>query len=88
MEALQLLNERQVSTILGISIASLRRWRLLGTGPRFIKVGASVRYLPDDVTAWLQSRPSGGEHFFPTGKRETARTDRRGPALGDGVRLR
>ena len=58
----QLLNEHGVSGLLGVSVATVRRWRLLRQGPKFIKVGkASVRYRPEDVTTWLQSRPSGGE---------------------------
>jgi predicted DNA-binding transcriptional regulator AlpA len=55
-----LLDERDVSRITGISLASLRRWRLLNTGPRFIRAGALVKYSPEDLTAWLTSRPSGG----------------------------
>jgi predicted DNA-binding transcriptional regulator AlpA len=55
-----LLNEGQVAQLLGISVASLRRWRLLRQGPKYIKVGSAVRYKPDDVTAWIDSRPSGG----------------------------
>jgi predicted DNA-binding transcriptional regulator AlpA len=57
-----LLNEVQVAQMLGISKASLRRWRLLGKqGPPFVKIGASVRYVPAAVSAWLRSRPAGGE---------------------------
>jgi hypothetical protein len=26
----------------------------------YLKIGASVRYKPEDVVAWLESRPSGG----------------------------
>src|SRR4030095_17117540 len=55
-------NEHDVARIAGVSVASVRRWRLLGQGPRFLKIGASVRYRPEDVSAWLDSRPSGGGH--------------------------
>jgi predicted DNA-binding transcriptional regulator AlpA len=57
-----LLNERDVSRITGLSVASIRRWRLLRQGPKYLKVGAAVRYRPEDVSAWLESRPTGGEH--------------------------
>ena len=30
-------------------------------GPRYIKVSRSVRYRPEDLKAWLESRPAGGE---------------------------
>jgi predicted DNA-binding transcriptional regulator AlpA len=55
-----LLNEFAVAETLGISVATVRRWRLLRQGPKFIKIGASVRYKQDDVAHWLESRPTGG----------------------------
>lgn len=57
-----LLNEHDVARITGLSVASVRRWRLLRQGPKYLKIGAAVRYKPDDITAWLESRPSGGGH--------------------------
>jgi predicted DNA-binding transcriptional regulator AlpA len=60
-QALQnLLNEHEVARIIGLSVASVRRWRLLRQGPKYIKIGAAVRYRPEDVAAWLESRPTGG----------------------------
>jgi predicted DNA-binding transcriptional regulator AlpA len=56
-----LLNEFDVARITGLSVASVRRWRLFKQGPKYIKIGAAVRYRPEDVYAWLASRPSGGE---------------------------
>jgi predicted DNA-binding transcriptional regulator AlpA len=55
-----LLNEHDVARITGLSVASVRRWRLFKQGPRFIKIGASVRYRAEDLRAWLETRPSGG----------------------------
>jgi predicted DNA-binding transcriptional regulator AlpA len=57
-----LLNEHDVARITGLSVASVRRWRLLRQGPKYLKIGAAVRYKAEDVSAWLESRPSGGEH--------------------------
>jgi predicted DNA-binding transcriptional regulator AlpA len=56
-----LLTERQVAEISGMSVASVRRWRHKKQGPKYLKVGAAVRYRPADVAAWLDSRPSGGD---------------------------
>jgi predicted DNA-binding transcriptional regulator AlpA len=56
----ELLNEYDVARITGLSVASVRRWRLLKQGPRYIKIGAAVRYKTEDVQAWLKSRPTGG----------------------------
>jgi predicted DNA-binding transcriptional regulator AlpA len=55
-----LLNEHDVARITGLSLASVRRWRLLRRGPKYYKLGAAVRYKPEDLFAWLEARPSGG----------------------------
>jgi len=58
-----LLNEHDVARITALSVASIRRFRLLRQGgPRYLKIGAAVRYKPEDISAWLESRPSGGGH--------------------------
>jgi predicted DNA-binding transcriptional regulator AlpA len=61
IELTELLIERDISRLTGMSLASVRRWRLLGQGPRYIKIGAAVRYWPQDLAAWLDRRPSSGE---------------------------
>jgi predicted DNA-binding transcriptional regulator AlpA len=56
---LQLLNEHAVAELLGVSIATVRRWRLLRQGPKFIRVGAaSVRYRPEDLKAYIDQCPA------------------------------
>jgi predicted DNA-binding transcriptional regulator AlpA len=56
-----LLNEHDVARITGLSVASVRRWRFLRQGPRYLKIGSAVRYRAEDISAWLASRPAGGE---------------------------
>ena len=56
-----LLNEHDVARITSLSVASVRRWRLLKQGPRYIKIGAAVRYRLEDLVGWLDSRPASGE---------------------------
>jgi predicted DNA-binding transcriptional regulator AlpA len=56
----ELLNEHEVARVTGLSVASIRRWRLLQHGPKFLKLGSAVRYKPEDLAMWLASRPSGG----------------------------
>lgn len=58
-----LLDEHEIATMLGVSVATVRRWRLLRRGPRYRKIGASVRYQPEDLAAWLATRPTGGEQI-------------------------
>jgi excisionase family DNA binding protein len=55
-----LMTENEVSKRLNVSVASLRRWRLLSRGPAFVKVGSLVRYSRADLEAWLASLPMGG----------------------------
>ena len=54
------LTEKEVAKQIKVSLASLRRWRLLHRGPRFVKVGALVRYRPEDLEQWMESLPAGG----------------------------
>jgi predicted DNA-binding transcriptional regulator AlpA len=55
-----LLNEFDVARVMGLSVASVRRWRLFKQGPKYMKIGSAVRYRPEDVRAWLETRPTGG----------------------------
>lgn len=57
-----LLNEHEVARITGLSVASVRRWRITRQGPKYLKLGAAVRYRTEDLSEWLESRPSGGGH--------------------------
>jgi excisionase family DNA binding protein len=50
----RLLTMDEVSAMLGIPVASLRFWRVRGTGPASIKVGRHVRYRQADIDAWLE----------------------------------
>ena len=43
-DAPELLNEHQVAEFVQLSVASVRRWRLFRTGPKYLKIGAAVRY--------------------------------------------
>ena len=54
------LTEKEVAKQIRVSLASLRRWRLVQRGPRFVKVGALVRYRPQDLEQWMASLPAGG----------------------------
>ena len=58
----ELLTEHDVSRVTGLSVSSVRRWRLLRQGPTYLKIGSAVRYRSRDVAAWLESRPTGGGH--------------------------
>ena len=48
-----LLTEIEVAHRLAISVATVRRWRLLKAGPPFLKIGAHVRYQESAIFLWL-----------------------------------
>jgi predicted DNA-binding transcriptional regulator AlpA len=56
-----LLNEHEVASLIGLSVASVRRFRLLRSGTRHLKLNSAVRYKREDIDTWLESRPTGGE---------------------------
>ena len=51
-----LLTEQDVATLTQISPDTLRTWRCRRVGPRFLKIGSSVRYRPEDIDAFIASR--------------------------------
>jgi len=62
-----LMTEHEVASRLHVSVASVRRWRLLGQGPMFIKIGVLVRYRPEDLNSWLEAQPKGGSEDLKKG---------------------
>jgi excisionase family DNA binding protein len=58
--AQMLLTETEVAKQLRVSLAALRKWRVLNRGPQFLKVGSLVRYRQADINQWLDSVPVGG----------------------------
>ena len=51
-----LLDEAAVAKRLLVKPKALQAWRVRGGGPAFVRVGRLVRYRPDDVEAWIESR--------------------------------
>jgi len=56
-----LLTERELARKLNVSIGTVRRWRLLRTGVSYIKLGACVRYRPEDLREYIDSLASPKE---------------------------
>ena len=54
------LSERTVSTRLGVSQPTMRRWRRAGIGPEWVRLGpARVGYAAAALTAWLAAQTRG-----------------------------
>ena len=57
----QLLTLVQLSEMFQISVRTLEDWRLIGSGPPYIKLGHLVRYSADAVSLWLSDRRVDGK---------------------------
>ena len=52
----QLMSTEEVAKVLNRPPRTLRQWRYLGVGPKYLKVGAAVRYRSNDVENWLRAQ--------------------------------
>ena len=50
------LTSADLATRWAMAEATLRNWRVIGKGPRFIRVGRNVRYRLSDIIAWEAAR--------------------------------
>ena len=57
-----LLTEHDLARLTRLSLATLRRWRLLGKGPRYAKLGARILYREEDVLAFIEQNLRGGSN--------------------------
>ncbi|KGN40817.1 excisionase [Knoellia aerolata DSM 18566] len=44
-----------VAEYLGVPLKTLYKWRLEKHGPPCARIGKHLRYVPDDVVAWVES---------------------------------
>lgn len=72
-----MMDDRHAAPYIGLSVSTLRAWRVRGGGPRYRKMGAAVRYSRADLDAYIAA----------SGRRRTRdrRPDERPPL---GCRLR
>ena len=52
----ELLSPRQLAARWGLSEKTLERWRMLGTGPAFLKLGSRVLYSLAEIEAHERQR--------------------------------
>lgn len=58
----KVLTQKELSKWLCVSESYIKRRRLNGTGPKFIKLNRQVRYKLDDVLVWIESLSSEVVH--------------------------
>ena len=62
----ELLTPKEVSAITKIKTTTLGSWRWSGKGPKYCKVGGSVRYPKSQLERWIQER---SKSFLPDNNR-------------------
>jgi predicted DNA-binding transcriptional regulator AlpA len=55
MQSKRYLNPVEASKYIGVSSSWLAKLRLYGGGPRYSKIGRSIRYATEELDAWLAS---------------------------------
>ncbi len=65
-----LLDPKAAARQLGLSVRTLERHRVAGTGPRFARLGRLVRYRQSDLDVWVQAslRTSTSEEAAATSR--------------------
>jgi predicted DNA-binding transcriptional regulator AlpA len=63
----RLITEQEAAEALGVSRRFLQKARATGTGPRYLKLSGierngSVRYRPEDIAAWIESKEAMSTH--------------------------
>lgn len=66
LDPLALLSTMEVSILLGVAEVTLRIWRLKGCGPRFVKLGRSVRYRRGHIEQFLEAHSVGSTSEGPS----------------------
>lgn len=50
---------QEVADFLGVPLNTLYQWRTKNYGPPGKRIGKYVRFVPDQVKAWVESLPDG-----------------------------
>ena len=50
-----MLKDTDVAIALGVSVSTIRKWRIQKLGPKYLKIGASIRYRPQDIAEFILS---------------------------------
>lgn len=48
-----ILTTKEAAAVTGFTEGTLRVWRCVGKGPRFLRWGNTIRYLRTDLVAWM-----------------------------------
>ncbi len=64
-----ILSEREIANWLGVSTATLQRWRAQGYGPTWMRLSERrLGYRTSEIDRWLKSREQPGGSLTPRGE--------------------
>lgn len=55
-----LLRTSEVAARLSLSSGTVENWRYLGVGPKFVRLGRTVRYSVDELERWIREEGRQG----------------------------
>jgi hypothetical protein len=55
-EDIDLIKEDRAAEIFDVTVSALRKWRIRGEGPPYVKVGRLVRYSRRDLARWIDAQ--------------------------------
>ncbi len=61
MEPHELMTTDEVAEYFRVNASTVRRWRLDGVGPRFVKIGSVYRYPRGLLDLWVSARVNKSE---------------------------
>ena len=54
----------EAAKIIGLSVQTMRNWRHLRKGPKYLKIGRSIRYDLLDISDWCKKNTINPEEFI------------------------
>ncbi len=61
-----LLTTAEVARHLGVPVATIHRWRYVGTAPPAIRIGRHLRFDADDLEHWIDGQRSDNTSASPS----------------------
>ena len=58
MDSAGRLSSREAALRIGLKVQTLAQMRVRGDGPEFFRIGNRIRYAPEAIDHWLESRRS------------------------------
>jgi predicted DNA-binding transcriptional regulator AlpA len=56
------LGTAEASVYIGLSVPTVKKYRLTGTGPRYARIGSKIVYRSADLDEYIARRLTGGDH--------------------------